>query len=127
MPYCPNCGKEVESEATFCPSCGHNLAGQPEGQASAQAHQVRETAPGAVPSLVLSIIGFLVWPLGVILGPLAIHYANRAKATVRENPELQGEGMAVAGFVLGIIDTVLGFFGVIYIIFMIVMAVSTTW
>ncbi len=25
MPFCPNCGKEVEVGSTFCPSCGANL------------------------------------------------------------------------------------------------------
>ena len=25
MPYCPNCGKEVLSEARYCPYCGASL------------------------------------------------------------------------------------------------------
>ena len=36
MPYCPNCGKAVEEDARFCPSCGQQL-GVAEGK--------EETAP----------------------------------------------------------------------------------
>jgi len=25
MPFCSKCGKEVPADASFCPSCGHNL------------------------------------------------------------------------------------------------------
>ena len=25
MPFCPNCGREVQGDAFFCPSCGRNL------------------------------------------------------------------------------------------------------
>jgi len=28
MSFCPNCGKEVDSNVKFCPSCGFNLKGE---------------------------------------------------------------------------------------------------
>ncbi len=31
MPFCPNCGKEVNSDSAFCPSCGSNLKGTKKG------------------------------------------------------------------------------------------------
>ena len=25
MPYCQNCGKEINDDANYCPSCGHQI------------------------------------------------------------------------------------------------------
>jgi predicted nucleic acid-binding Zn ribbon protein len=25
LSFCPNCGKEIQADATFCSNCGHNL------------------------------------------------------------------------------------------------------
>ena len=25
MPYCPNCGKEINDDINYCPSCGHQI------------------------------------------------------------------------------------------------------
>jgi hypothetical protein len=78
----------------------------------------RAQAPGAVTALVLGIVGFIIWPLGLILGPLAINYANQARDAVAMNPMLDGSGMATAGYVLGIVDTIFGVLFVLYIILM---------
>ncbi len=29
MPFCPNCGKEVQEDSQFCPQCGKELKGSP--------------------------------------------------------------------------------------------------
>jgi hypothetical protein len=42
----------------------------------------------------------------VIFGPIAISKANAAKAAIKMDPTLGGEGLATAGMVLGIIDIV---------------------
>jgi len=76
----------------------------------------RVQAPGAVTSLVLGIVGFMFWPLGLIFGPLAINYANQARDAIAANPMLDGSGMATAGYVLGIVDTIFGVLGLIWII-----------
>ena len=76
----------------------------------------RVQAPGAVTSLVLAIIGFVIWPIGLILGPLAINYANQARDAIAANPMLDGSGMATAGYVLGIVDLILGVLFILYII-----------
>ncbi|PZS14037.1 MAG: hypothetical protein DLM57_15315 [Pseudonocardiales bacterium] len=57
----------------------------------------------AVTAMVLGIVGLLV--LGVILGPLAVVFGLIGLR--RANGGASGKGMAIAGVILGIIDTVL--------------------
>ena len=52
-------------------------------------------------SLVLGIAGFVVCPF--VCSILAIIFGQQAKNKIRMDPSLQGQGMAQAGFVLGII------------------------
>jgi len=64
-----------------------------------------EKAPGATASLVWAIIGFFF--CGLIGGILAISESNKAKRLIEENPEqYEGEGLATAGQVIGIIDLI---------------------
>ena len=67
---------------------------------------VRKTEGLAVASLVLGIAGFVVCPL--ICSVLAIIFGLQAKTKIRQDPSLQGEGMAQAGFILGIIGLAIG-------------------
>jgi hypothetical protein len=67
-------------------------------------HGPKTNAPGAVASLVMSIIGLFL--CGIILGPLAISKANSAKSAIQMDPTLGGEGLATAGKVIGIIAIV---------------------
>jgi uncharacterized Tic20 family protein len=83
---------------------------------------VRETSSKAITSLVLAIIGLIFLLLGLILGPIAICLANQAKKEIRERPrELDGACQAKAGFIIGIIATILS---VIWLI-LIIVAVSS--
>ena len=67
---------------------------------------MRRTEGMAVASLVLGIAGFVVCPL--ICSVLAIVFGTQAKNRIRQDPTLQGEGMAQAGFILGIIGLAVG-------------------
>ena len=78
---------------------------QPYGQPPAYGAP-RRTEGLAVASLVLGIAGFIVCPL--VCSVLAIVFGTQAKNRVRQDPSLQGEGMAQAGFILGIIGLALG-------------------
>jgi len=81
-------------------------------------------APGAVASLVCAIVGYFF--LGIILGPIAIALATGARKRIQENPELGGNGLAIAGLVIGIVDTVLwGLFVLWIIIFVITGAIAS--
>jgi hypothetical protein len=65
------------------------------------------TSGSAIASLILGIASILFYPLGLILGPLALHYGR----TGLDQADMQGfggRGMAVAGRVTGIIGIIFG-------------------
>jgi hypothetical protein len=72
---------------------------------------VSREAPGAKQALILGILAFFC--CGLVLGPMAIVNANKAKEAIAMDPSLQGGGMATAGMVLGIISLILNVIGVI--------------
>jgi len=75
---------------------------------------VRRTEGTATASLVLGIAGIVFCPL--ICSVLAIIFGVQAKNKIRQDPSLQGAGMAQAGFILGIIGAVIAGIGIIVLI-----------
>jgi len=121
---CVNCGRLVCSECRttlggkiYCEPCA--------GEAfTARPQLTKVQAPGAVASLVCAIVGYFF--LGIVLGPIAIALATGARKRIQENPELGGNGLAIAGLVIGIVDTVLwGLFVLWIIIFVITGAIAS--
>lgn len=110
---CVGCGAGVCEQCRltlggkmYCQECADRAIEQrPAGAPAAP----RPQAPGAVTSLVLALIGFVFVPAGIILGPLAIYYANQARDAIKANPSLEGSGLATAGYVIGIAITALAF------------------
>jgi len=148
--YCAKCGKEMDDSAKFCPSCGADTSGetmseqpaaeqpqpeqpQPEqqqqtySQPQQQAYsQPAATAQPAEPSsgigigaLICGILGLvLCWVpiVGLILAIVAMVLGGKGR---KELPDGK-RGMALAGFILGIIGLIIG---IIYLIWWIVVAV----
>jgi TM2 domain-containing membrane protein YozV len=57
---CPQCGKEVSAQDTFCPSCGaHQAAGQPYTRSGYQG------GPELKSKLVAGLLGIFVGELGI--------------------------------------------------------------
>jgi hypothetical protein len=78
-------------------------AGSPNLPNHAFPGQPRKHAPGAEESIWWGILGFFCF--GIIFGVVAISKANGAKKLIREQPDLyNGDGLATAGLVIGIID-----------------------
>lgn len=77
----------------------------------------REKAPGAVTSLVLGILGIVICGL---LAPFAWQQGKKAEALARSEG-YDGEGLATAGKVLGIIGTA---FLVITFVVVVILAAS---
>lgn len=107
MPYCSNCGTEMADQAVSCPSCGHPA---PHARPAAG----RRTEGTAVASLVLGIAGFIICPL--IPSILAIVFGNQAQGKIRQDPSLEGDGMAKAGVILGWIGVGLAALGILIVI-----------
>lgn len=97
----------------------------PAGTAAPQAAVAAAPKSGkAIASMVLGIVAlvslFCAWLLfqvpALILGILAIVFGHLAKQEIAENPELEGEGQAKAGFVMGIVATALAGIGFIVMV-----------
>lgn len=96
---CPSCGQTNSQVDALCLFCRRPTS--PDGIYRGP----RTNAPGAVSSMVLGIVGFIV--CGVVFGPIAIAQASSAKRELALNPYIyKGGGFATAGMVLGILDLV---------------------
>jgi hypothetical protein len=96
---CPRCGLVITVGTPLCPAC--RAITSPDGIY----HGPKINAPGAMKSLVLGIVGLIF--CGIIMGPLAISSASKAKDAMASDPSLGGEGLANAGKILGVVDIVL--------------------
>ncbi|MBR5479435.1 MAG: zinc ribbon domain-containing protein [Clostridia bacterium] len=87
MKYCPNCGKELAEENTFCPHCG-NKAGDRGSSGTL----------GTI-AFVLSIVGFMtgIFYIGIALDIVAIFLAIRAIKKSGGKPALPISGIVIAG------------------------------
>ena len=105
MKSCPQCAATIDDLARFCSFCGAHTATPPvvtspvatpiPGMAVAQP----ETSGKAVASLVLGIGIFL---FSILTGIPAIIFGHLAKSDIRKSGgRLQGDGMALAGLILG--------------------------
>jgi hypothetical protein len=114
---CPFCAEPVRPEARKCRWCGEiidrDLAIAKKKEQVKEVERRREIllreAPGAKGSLILGLVGLLIGPVtltGILLGPIAIVMAVSAKNQIRKEPRLEGQGMATAGLVLGIVSIV---------------------
>ncbi len=122
---CPYCKASVRplvgpDGRKLCPSCRNTgrltpaagpppLPPLPPAPPPPASSPQRPTVPGAVPSLVLGIIGVLTGPLGLLLGIIAIVLGRSAKRKLRDHPgQYGGDGLASTGQILGIVAIVLG-------------------
>ena len=106
MPYCQNCGTEIESNWSACPKCGFKLKETTLSLTSPPpivniTDKRRENNTYGIESLVFGILGlFCITP---IIGPiLAIVFGIKGKER-DDNPTY-----AKVGFVLGIIGIFVG-------------------
>ena len=103
-PFCGNCLVTVKGRK-FCGSCkvtalGGNLP---------VLEQATEPCPEAAEALKYAIIS--IFCFGVILGPVAISKALKAKKLIAANPNLTGEGKANAAIIIGVVALVMWVIG----------------
>jgi hypothetical protein len=98
---CPHCSELIAQSDQLCAFCEQSTS--PDGLY----HGPKENAPGAISSLIWAIIGLFF--CGPILGAVAISQSNKAKGFIALSPKYGGEGLAKAGYVLGIIDIIAWF------------------
>ena len=83
----------------------------------------QDTSGKAIASLVLGIAGFLCCP--IICSTIAIVLGKQAQSEIALNPTLGGEGLAKAGFILGIVGLALGVLGLVFYIILIIGSASS--
>lgn len=100
MKQCQNCKGNLADYVPVCPYCGVNVAVTPVGSAQLGWSGPQEKSGKATASLVCGLV-FFFWPAtalaAVILGHLALSDIKKSAG------RLLGQGMAIAGLVLGYI------------------------
>lgn len=106
--YCIRCGHENPAESTTCGNCGQPLAApttQPPAAPAGPATPAAEaqTAGKATASLVLGLFSLIICIAGIpaiILGHMALSEIKKSAG------RLKGEGMALAGLIMGYLSIV---------------------
>jgi len=93
--FCPACGNSMAPGDKFCPVCGRQGSGA--AATTMPAIGPAETSPKAVISLICGLLFFipLAFLAAIIFGHLALSEIKKSAG------RLKGEGMAIAGLVLG--------------------------
>lgn len=105
-PFCTNCLVTIKGRK-FCGSCKVTAL----GTSLPIIEQATEPCAEAAEALKYAIIG--IFCFGIILEPIAISKALKAKKMIEANPNLTGEGKATAALVIGIAGLVLWVLGII--------------
>lgn len=114
---CPKCGTAVADNSQFCSNCGNAFAqGQPPAQSvllSPQLTGTPQTSGKAIASLVCGILHvFPLFIVAIVLGHMSLSEIKKSSG------RLKGEGIALAGLILG-------YLGIIFIpIILIVAAIA---
>lgn len=109
MQTCSRCAASVQEGVSFCPSCGNGLSGIPAPMARtsglspvnpATYTEPQETSGKATASLICGILAYLILPFlaaipAIILGHLALSDIKKTAG------RLKGNGLAIAGMVMG--------------------------
>ena len=101
MKPCPYCAETIEDHAQVCPFCHTNLAAPvaAPGMQSTPGPGNATTSGKAIASLVCGIAGFVIPILSAVV---AIVLGHLSLSEIRKSGgRLKGQGMAVAGLVLG--------------------------
>src|SRR5580698_5082452 len=99
-PFCPDCLVEIQGQK-YCGSCKTMaLRGAPP-----IAEEATIPCKEANEALTYAIVGLFCF--GIILEPIAISKALKAKKMMQMNPRLTGSGKVTAAFIIGIIGLVL--------------------
>lgn len=103
MKPCPNCSRPIDDLAQFCNFCGKGLTGAPPTPAPAYPPQPfsgqAETSGKAIASLICGILCFFLPAsiIAIVMGHISLSEIKKSAG------RLKGQGMAMAGLVLGYI------------------------
>ena len=102
--FCPRCGAHNDDNAWKCEQCGADMRSYVP-QVGGYAGPV--TSSKAIWSLVLALVGPCCCTF--VFGIVAIILGLQARNEIRDFPErYKGDGLALAGIIIGIFDVVMG-------------------
>ncbi|MEA2163178.1 MAG: hypothetical protein QOK37_1305 [Thermoanaerobaculia bacterium] len=105
-PFCSNCLVTIRGRK-FCGSCKITAL----GSSLPVVEMATEPCAEAAEALKYAIIG--IFCFGIIIEPIAISKALKARKLIAANPNLTGEGKANAALVIGILGLVLWVLGMV--------------
>jgi type II secretory pathway pseudopilin PulG len=102
--FCASCGGNNPDNSTFCNACGKKLnTAAPETAQSPQMPSNAKTDGKAVASLILGILSVTIF--WILAGIPAVIFGHISRASIRKSMGLlKGEGIALAGLVMGYIS-----------------------
>ena len=104
--FCGDCLIEIQGQR-YCGSCKvMAVQGEP-----VYAEEAMLPCKEAGSALTYAIIG--IFCFGIILEPMAISKALKAKKMIEANPRLSGSGKATAALIIGIVSLILWILGMI--------------
>jgi len=106
-PFCPDCLVEMQGQK-YCASCKTMAL---RGGAPAVPEEATIPCKEADEALKYALIGILCF--GIILEPVAISKALKARKMIAMNPRLTGSGKATAALIMGIVLLILWVIGLI--------------
>ncbi|BCR35678.1 DUF4190 domain-containing protein [Mariniplasma anaerobium] len=113
--YCKMCGREMDDDAKFCPSCGEPVEDDMfETEESSETKKSRdynlETLLGVL-AIVFSLMNYLgvffVHLIGIALGSIVLNLVNRDKKEKKIFSQI-GYVTGIIGLLLGIVAIVIG-------------------
>lgn len=66
--------------------------------------------------MVLAVIGLIITPLSLIFAPLAVYYGTNARKEIAAGGREDGDGLALAGLIIGWVLSVLWALGILAVI-----------
>lgn len=108
--FCARCGSKLADSAGFCPNCGlvvgtADQVQRVSGQQSVPGQFQPQTENSAIPTLILGILALF---FSIITGIPAIILGHMSLSKIKKSAgHLTGEGMALAGLILGYVSVAL--------------------
>ncbi|MBE7076296.1 MAG: DUF4190 domain-containing protein [Clostridiales bacterium] len=113
--FCSYCGKKVADTDKFCKECGAEIKKTAEvvdpvaetenTQVESNEVQTKKFSGKAIAGFVLSLAGIVF--AGMICGIIGLILSSIALKNIKNNENLRGKGLAIAGLVISIIDIVI--------------------
>ena len=118
MILCPACSQQVSDQATSCPNCGHPLVAAPTAHVATYTNTSGRSNNTSVPAIVSLVFGLLSWCILPFIGAIvAVIAGHIARSEIRSAPAgtIDGDGMAIAGLILGWAHLVVVLLGLLFI------------